>query len=254
MGVKMNFSLIVKKALYYISVPKCVCCGEMLRFGDRGLCKECLAKYYEHKKRDCSRCAKVLCECSCPSFFLKSHGIGKMIKLSRYSKAELSMPSNYLIYSLKQDNRSDVISFLTDEMVSALKNNVDFSKGNYIVTNVPRRKASVLNFGFDHAEQLARSIAKKLDIEYKQFLVAKAKNAQKTVQGAERIANAKFGYKQKPGEELKGTTVIIVDDIVTTGASMAGCASLIKALGVRKIIGAAVAIAYKDSYTPFVRF
>ncbi len=177
-----------------------------------------------------------------------------MIKLSRYSKAELSMPSNYLIYSLKQDNRSDVISFLTDEMITALKSNVDFSKGDYIVTNVPRRRSSVLNFGFDHAEQLARSIAKRLDAEYKQFLVAKAKSAQKAVQGAERIANARFGYKSRKRESLKSKTVIIVDDIVTTGASMAGCASLIKALGTRKIIGAAVAIAYKDSYTPFVKF
>ncbi len=163
------------------------------------------------------------------------------------------MPSNYLIYSLKKDNREDVISFLTDELVYALNNSIDFSKGEYIITNVPRRRRSVVEYGFDHAEVLAKAVSKKLNIEYRQFLRSKSKKAQKSVQGQRRIQNAQFDYKRKREIDIKGKTVIIVDDIVTTGASMSRCASLIRGLGTNKMIGASIAIAYKDSYTPFVK-
>jgi competence protein ComFC len=51
-----------------------------------------------------------------------------------------------------------------------------------------------------------------------------------------------------PEKSLKGKTVIVVDDVVTTGSSLAACASLIRGMGTRKIIGATLSIAYKDSY------
>ena len=157
------------------------------------------------------------------------------------------MPSNYLIYSLKQDNRKDVIEFLADEMVGALKNCIDFSGGKYIITSVPRRRKAILNFGFDHAKVLAESVADLLELEYMPLLISKSKKAQKSVIGEARFSNAQFDYKSKKDISLNGYTVIIVDDIITTGASMSSCAMLIKAYKPTKVIGAALGIAYKDT-------
>ena len=249
----MNFSELLKRALYYISVPKCVLCKEKLDYEDRGLCKKCLVEYKRHKQRDCPHCAHILSECSCSYPYLKSHGIKKFIKLFRYSKAEASMPSNYLIYSLKQDNRSDVLSFLADELACAIRYSFDLTKSEYVITNVPRRKTAIVNFGYDHAERLARAVADRLGIEYVALLKSESKRAQKTVYGEARRQNAKFDYICDDDYTLKGKSVILVDDIVTTGSSMTNCATLIRGLKPKRIIGACLGTAYREPYVDFDR-
>lgn len=243
----MNFREIKDKILFYLSVPKCIGCKKRLSIDDRVLCPECLVEYREIKKRNCSICSKTLDLCSCSNKFLKSHYIHNLIKVFRYVNRD-NIPSNNLIYSLKRENRKDVLEFLTDELGKALSNSVtDLEKCVFI--NVPRRKKEAAKYGLDHAAELAKNLAKRFSAEYYQPLISKSRNPQKKTHGAERIKNAKFKLK-KNVKDLSGKTVIIVDDIVTTGASMSACAMLIRALDAKKIIGATVSVAYKDQYIP----
>ena len=159
------------------------------------------------------------------------------------------LPSNNLIYSLKRDNRNDVLEFLTDELAAAISNSID-SLDNCVFINVPRRRREVAKYGIDHAKLLAKSLAKRFSAEYYQPLISKSKQAQKKTTGPERIKNAQFAIK-RTAKDLSGKTVIIVDDIVTTGASMGTCATLVRGLSPKKIIGATISIAFKDRYTPF---
>lgn len=244
----MNLTQIKNKILFYFSVPKCVGCKSRLSIEDRALCPDCLSEYLEIKKRNCSICSHTLDACSCSNKFLKSHYIHEVIKVFRYVQRD-DLPSNNLIYSLKRDNRRDVLDFLTGELGAALSNSIS-NLGECVFTNVPRRRKEALRYGFDHAQMLAKSLAKTFSAEYYQPLISKSKKPQKKTQGAERIKNANFKLK-KNAKDLTGKTVIIVDDIITTGASMSSCAMLVRALGTKKIIGAAVSIAYKDSYVPF---
>ena len=247
----MKVKELIKRAIYYVSVPKCVCCGERLDYEDTGLCKKCMAEYLSHKSRNCPHCAKVLAKCFCSYDKLESHGIKNLVKLFRYSKAEQAQPSNHLIYSLKRDNRFDVLSFLADELSEAIKYSLGDSLENSVITNVPRRRKAIVSFGYDHAKALARAVSSRLGIEYVSILKSKSKKAQKSVYGNERMTNAVFDYKCKETLSLKGKTVILVDDIVTTGSSMSNSATLIKALRPKRIVGACLGTAYKEPYIDF---
>ena len=163
----------------------------------------------------------------------------------------LAYSGNKLIYSLKQDNRQDVIDFLADEISVSINKCIDKDLSTYVVTNVPRRKGAIVEFGYDHAERLAKAVADKLNIEYVQLLKSKSKKPQKSVYGQTRIENAKFEYKCEKDFTLKGKCVILIDDIVTTGASMTNCATLIRGLRPKKIIGACLGTAYKEPYIDF---
>ncbi len=240
------------KLRFYVSVPKCVCCDEHLDYSEKALCSSCMVKYNEHKQRNCSKCSRVLSRCKCSNQHLEAHGIKTVIKLFRYSNTEQAKPSNALIYSLKKDNREDVLSFLTDELSEAIISNIDLSHGDYIITNVPRRRNAIVKFGYDHAKDLAISVARKLGISYADILVSHSKKSQKSIMREERIHNADFDYKKNREMSLKGKTVILIDDIVTTGASMSAGAMLLKGLGCKRVVSASLAIAYKDSYTPFI--
>ena len=237
------------KVLFFISVPKCASCKERLNYGDKGLCNSCLEKYKDSKKRNCSICAKVLSNCSCTNKYLDSHFIHKHIKVFRYEAGE-ETPGNMLIYRLKRDNRSDIVDFLASELSEAIKSSVEINE-NTIITSVPRRRAEKLKYGIDHAQLLAKRVSKNLCVTYRSLLISKSKKPQKKTRSSEeRLGNAKFKLKNE-NADLSGKTVILIDDIVTTGASMGSCAFQIKALMPKKIIGASLAIAYKDSYVPF---
>ncbi len=245
--ITMKFKDIIDSALFYLSVPKCVGCKDRLLKSERALCSKCMIEYNEVKLRDCSICSRTLDKCSCTNKHLDSHYVHKLIKVFRYVKRE-DLPSNNLIYSLKRDNRRDVLEFLTNELSNAIDNSLEI-KEDFIITNVPRRKKEAKRYGLDHAKLLAKALAKHYSAAYYQPLNPKSKKAQKKTAGEERLLNARFKLK-KSAKDLSGKTVVIVDDIVTTGASMGACAMLLKALGAKRIIGAAISIAYKDRYVP----
>ena len=236
-----------RKILFYISVPTCTACGDRLDLHDGALCKRCLPEYRELKKRDCSVCAKPISRCACSNQFLENHYVKRLVKVFRYLKHKESAVSNNLIFSLKKDNREDVLSFLSSELEASVRASIP-NISEFIITNVPRRKRAIVKFGIDHSALLAKRLAKGLGCEYKKLLKSKSKRPQKTLHGRERIKNVEFDIKDI---SLKGKRILVVDDIVTTGASMGSAAALLHAVGAKETVGAALAVAYKDKYTPF---
>ncbi len=222
---------------------------------DSALCKKCYKEYLELKRRRCSVCNKPLYECSCSNDYLRKHSVKKVIKVFRYGKSDEYLSGNHLIYSLKQDYRHDVIAFLSDKLSNAIKKSITKLNGNdFIIANIPRRKEAIRMFGYDHARLLAKEVAGKLDIQFIPLLYSKSKKAQKEAVSEERFKNVEYEYNVYEDFSLKGKRVILVDDIITTGASMAKGAAMIKALGAKEVIGATLAIAYKDSYTQPIKY
>ena len=245
----MDFKKFINNVFYYVTVPKCASCGKRMLKNEWALCTGCHTAYLDAKISDCSLCGKILSECDCSNNYLRSHFIKKLFKVYRYIPEE-EPPSNQLIYRLKRENRRDIREFISNELINVIRNKkIDLS--DLIITNVPRRKKSIKKYGFDHTAMIAKILAKKLSIEYVPLLKSLATRDQKQNKDRqERIANAKFDYL-KSAPELKNKTVILFDDIVTTGASLGSAASLIHGLGAKKIVGLTIAIAYKDDYTPF---
>ena len=230
-------------SLFLLSVPKCVGCSEKLRFRENAFCPKCSAEFEEIKSRNCSKCAKLLSECSCTTNYLERHFVKKVVKCFRYDMREENLHANALIYSLKRDNRDDVLRKCTDEICTAISNSFT-PDDSFIITNVPRRKNAVIEYGIDHSALLAKSVAKRFGLEYVSLLKSNARREQKTLSFEERLKNIDF--ELTTDKSLKGKSVIIVDDIITTGASVSAAATLIRSLGTRNIYGASLAIAYKD--------
>lgn len=231
------------RVLFTLSVPKCVCCKKRLNYGEKALCLKCSAKFSEFKTRNCARCARVLNECDCSASFLESHYIRRTVKCFRYIVSDEMTPANALIFSLKRDNRSDVLEVCAAELVTAISNSID-NPGDFIFTNVPRRSDAIVEYGIDHSELLAKALAKHFKAEYRRILKSRAKKAQKSLEAEERFKNADFHIIDD--SDLQGKSVIIIDDIITSGASMSKAAAMIRSLGSKTIVAASLAIAYKD--------
>ena len=232
-----------RRILFYLSSPKCLRCKEPLSVAELSFCPKCNTEFLNNLTRNCSYCSNLLSECDCAPDFLKAHFVTKLYKLFRYTGKTEDQTGAALIYTLKNRARHDAVKFTSDIIVNSLnKREEDFSE--FVFTNIPRRRKAILEYGVDQSEIIAKTVAKRLGASYLRILKSKSKKEQKHLSRDERLKNADFDSIK--GIDLKGKRVIIVDDIVTTGASM-GCASvLIKSAGAKEIRGLALAIAYPD--------
>jgi len=240
----MNIKDIMDRVLFALSVPKCVCCGERLQYGQKAFCPKCSTEFDEFCTRNCSKCGRVLSKCDCSMPYLEGHFVKRIIKCFRYVNHQGVNPGNSLIYSLKRDNREDVLKVCADNLESAILNSIQLNE-DIIFTNIPRRESAIVEYGMDHSELLARELASRFSAKYIKLLKSNAKTEQKSLDRLERLKNADFEIVNEI--DLAGKTVIILDDIITSGASMGSAATLVRSMGCKNITAAVLAIAYKDT-------
>ena len=111
-----------------------------------------------------------------------------------------------------------------------------------IITSVPLHKRKFLHRGFNQTEILAQQVSDHFGWTYqdcisrKKFTLSQTKLTKKTRQ--ENVSGV-FAIKDKIN--YQGKTVIIIDDVVTTGATLQECAKVLKQAGVKKVWGLAIA-------------
>ena len=112
-----------------------------------------------------------------------------------------------------------------------------------IITWVPLAKGRLWKRGYDQAKLLAEELSRRTGIPCRQTLV-KRKNIrpQSSMKSAgDRIKNIRNVYRPADNCSLQGKKVLLVDDIVTTGATLSEAASILKKCGATEIRAAAAA-------------
>lgn len=104
-----------------------------------------------------------------------------------------------------------------------------------IITYVPTSRQRVRERGFDHAQQLARHIAPQLTGTYKPLLIRNGSKRQVGARRQERLKQVEGCYMMRPDQTVAGSRVLVVDDIVTTGATLGEIARVLKKAGARSV-------------------
>lgn len=116
--------------------------------------------------------------------------------------------------------------------------------GEYdLVTWVPLSRKRLRARGYDQARLLARATAKELGLPLTPTLV-KQRNTQPqsgTGDAAKRRANIAGAYRMKNGADVTGKRILLMDDIVTTGATLSECARVLGKAGAEQVVCATVA-------------
>jgi predicted amidophosphoribosyltransferase len=100
--------------------------------------------------------------------------------------------------------------------------------GASAVAWVPGRRRDVALRGFDHAEVLARTVAAHLGLPARSLVVRAADTPdQSTLTSVERAANVVGAFAAAPFDE----PVLVIDDLLTTGATAGACAAALVASG-----------------------
>ena len=104
------------------------------------------------------------------------------------------------------------------------------------VTFVPLEKAKRRARGYDQAELLAKKVAKLLGVPLLPTLTCLGKKgAQKELSVAERRDNVEGIYRVTERKAVKDKQILLIDDIMTTGATGSECASRLKRAGAKGV-------------------
>jgi len=106
--------------------------------------------------------------------------------------------------------------------------------GADLVTHVPVHASRARTRGYDQAELIARAAARHLRLPYAALLAReRATTAQFDLDRSDRAANVAgaFVADRERGESPVGRWVLLVDDVVTTGATLAACAEALERAG-----------------------
>ncbi len=232
-------------------VPRCVCCGVRLAPQQSVFCDRCLAQYNSLKAENCPDCARILSSCTCSFRFLRRGRIRVFYKVFRYYPRHPDSPASQVLYALKQRNSADAERFLAREVADCLLAHIPpQERGQCVLCCIPRSHAAIHRFGYDHAARLTKRVSRLTGIPQRRLLVRRRTGAaQKALTLEQRMKNTRNLFVV-PGRfgRLKGAGVryLLLDDIVTTGASMIAGARALRAAGARRIEAVAVATAHRE--------
>ena len=112
-----------------------------------------------------------------------------------------------------------------------------------IISWVPLSKKRLRKRGYDQAGLLAAAVADNLGIDCVRLLDKTKNNPAQSGTGSpsKRKANVKGVYRAADPALIEGKTVLLIDDIVTTGATLSECAGVLRRSGALLVYAAALA-------------
>ena len=112
------------------------------------------------------------------------------------------------------------------------------------IVPVPLHWRRAMRRGFDQSVEIANAIGAQLGVPVHRALVrTKDTPPQTRLTRAKRLANVAgaFAVRRRFRSRLAGKTVLLVDDVMTTGATLQTCATTLKRRGIATVYGAVVA-------------
>lgn len=202
---------------------KCLLCRKVLENGETDLCKQC--------------------RCDNPAF---SH---------RKTKPQF-LDSFTAVWYYEGDVRSSLLRYKFGGCRSyaqgygrlmAMNLLEKYPDGFDVLTWVPISRRRKLKRGYDQVELLARAVARELDTKPVPLLKKIRHNRPQSglADAAHRKANVLGAYRVQDPRLVCGKRILLLDDILTTGATASECARVLKTAGAKEVHCAAMAASRK---------
>lgn len=171
-----------------------------------------------------------------PPFELEN--VGKVIAVSSYYEPSIRKAVRQLKYHHSRDLKKELIEL----MYRAMGQHLDTLPPQTEILAIPITEKRRRWRGFNQSEILARELSKKLNLPFSHGLlkIREIRPQTEIKNRKERLENIKDAFAITPGY-TPSNTIMIVDDISTTGATLNEAGRVLKQAGAKKIVGLVIA-------------
>lgn len=203
--------------------PKCVLCGKLLEGEETDLCRTCRVESPWHAKNN----LKFPFLDSWAAVWYYEGYIRKSLHRFKFNRARHYAPAYGRLLAMK---------LLTE-----------YPEGFDVLTWVPVSKVRKFTRGYDQVELLADAVGRELGMIPMRTLRKRRNNrAQSSITGqAQRRANVLGVYRILDPDLVRGKRVLLLDDIITTGATAGEAARVLLTTGAKEVHCGCVAVANK---------
>ena len=222
----------IEKFLEVIAPHSCCNCGQSGSI----LCSVCLSILAEEATDTCLRCSAVAVEGLCRSCRSRA-AYGRAWVVGTRESALEKLINDYKFSYAKAAHRP--LAKLLDLRLPVLPPNT-------VVVPVPTINRHIRQRGYDHSQLITKRFAKLRQLKHKPILSRQTNTVQRAAISAgmrRKQAREAFKCSHKP----KDMPYLIVDDVVTTGATLEAAAQCLKEAGAHQIWLAAIARQPLDS-------
>lgn len=229
----------------------CDCCGaEVFFYPQERFCKTCENKMHRNDQKTCGKCGRaavadgvcLTCKSNMPKFdegfspFVYQGGVAALINRMKSGKRRLTY---YFAERMAQTFIKGYLIPKTEKERGRYATN----ENSLLIIPVPLSKNRRIERGYNQAEDLAKIVCAVLEkngyraeVDCEVLQKLRDNVAQKEQGFRERIQNVKAVYHVKKRAKCQGKTVLLIDDVMTTGATGSICAERLKRAGAREVL------------------
>ena len=228
------------RELLYPSV--CACCSTVAPEADGHFCPSCTATLTDDPHRTCPRCCSSIGEFThtekgCPQCRDERLQFDGSFRLGEYDGALRD-----LVLRMKSgagEMLAECVGRLWAQRAEARFRAV----GADVVIPVPLHWRRRWQRGYNQSEALSEAIAERLKLPHQPRWLKRIRHTphQTAVSATERRENLRGAFRVSRGSNLKGKSVLLVDDVLTTGSTASEVAKAMKGAGAVRVFVAVLA-------------
>ncbi len=220
----------IKESLTEMIFPRrCPLCGALINSNER-ICSKCSKDVEFIRRPICRICGRPLYSCHCRK--------GQYVFVRNVSPLVYTKAAKKGIHRMKFNDSPYSCTYFGKLMANSvraeyLENGVRFD----CVVGVPMYKDDFLTRGYNQAVLLAKTVADEIEVPLmNKVLVKHHKNRpQHTLSHIERQRNIKGVFSVARPELIRGKTVLLCDDVTTSGSTLNECALTLLNAGARAV-------------------
>lgn len=212
------------------------------------LCASCGTKLTKEEKVICNHCKEQLTfadnerlEKEYLRKFSKNNSIDGFTSLFVF---ETGTSIQDLIHSVKYDNKFRNGNYIGQQIAANLKDRILSWQPSFIIP-VPLHSLKKAERGYNQSYYIAKGISSVLKIPVKQNIIKRNRytQTQTKLNMDERRENMRNAFLLRNNKVIKSSRIILLDDVITTGATVSECGRILKENGADKVFALSAAIA-----------
>lgn len=215
-----------QKVMGLIYPQHCAYCGKIIAQGET-VCDKCGQKLPRVEPPICLSCGRGLQYCTCSRHF----HFRRCVSPFYYDGCAKDG-----IWRLKFHGKTEGVPVLAHEMAETVLDQYGERCADLIVC-VPSTKSTIRLRGYNQAELLAKSLSVELNLPCDADALQKVLEiSQRSMDALARRENVIGAYAVTEDARVKGKNILLVDDIITTGATLNECAKAMEQAGAKDIL------------------